>query len=163
MNSPKTGFQIYPPWCRNPNDCLSQSYCITDPFAVVPDQTYATEKLTNSPFHSSVLTSTEREDPGKSSSSLPTRYGSAEPVSEVRKHPFPEFGWNYTIQELGLPCPTESTNKDLHMPTCINLHKAGLRHSHRLKEKDATISIKQKAHVIFGATVVKVVSLFTLF
>ena len=73
---------------------------ITDIFAVVPDQTSATEKQTNTPFPTSVLTNTEHEDPSKSTSSLPTRSGSAERASEARKHPFPYFGRTYTLWEI---------------------------------------------------------------
>ena len=58
---------------RAPNPELD---CITDPFTFVPDQKSAMEKQTNAPFTYSVLTGTEREDLGKSTSSFPTSSGS---------------------------------------------------------------------------------------
>ena len=58
---------------RAPNPELD---CITDPFTFVPDQKSDMEKQTNAPFTYSVLTGTEREDLGKSTSSFPTSSGS---------------------------------------------------------------------------------------
>ena len=48
------------------------------------------------------------------------------------------------------------------MPTHINLYEAGLRHSPHLNENATNNGIKQEAHVTFGATLLKTVSLFTL-
>ena len=57
--------------------------------------------------------------------------------------------------------PKDSTDVGLNMPTRINIYKAGLRRSPRLKENTANNGIKQKSHVTFGATVLKTVYLFT--
>ena len=48
------------------------------------------------------------------------------------------------------------------MPTHINIYEEGIHCSPRLKENAAKNGIKRKAHVTFGATLLKTVSLFTL-
>ena len=58
--------------------------------------------------------------------------------------------------------PTQSADEGLHMPNCINISEAGLSCSPRLKENTTENGIKRKAHVTFGATLLKTVSLFTL-
>jgi hypothetical protein len=49
------------------------------------------------------------------------------------------------------------------MPQCVNLHKAGLRQSPRLKELEATKSTKNKAHVTWASKFSRAVMLFTLY
>ena len=49
------------------------------------------------------------------------------------------------------------------MPNRINFHEAGLRLSPCLQELATSKGIKRKTHVAFGKTMLKAVSLFTLF
>ena len=58
--------------------------------------------------------------------------------------------------------PKDSSDEGLHMPTRTNISEAGLSCSLSLKENAANNGIKKKAHVTFGATLLKTISLFTL-
>jgi hypothetical protein len=51
----------------------------------------------------------------------------------------------------------------LTMPQRVNLQKAGLRQSPRLKELEATKSTKEKAHVTWASKFSNAVTLFTLY
>ena len=68
--------------------------------------------------------------------------------------------WINTVDSQGL---TFTSSEALHIPRRINLNEYGLRRSPRLKEKAAISGDKRKAHVIFGATITKVILLFTFF
>ena len=68
--------------------------------------------------------------------------------------------WINTVDSQG---STATSSEALHLPKRINLHDSGLCRSPYLKEKSATSGNKRKAHVNFGATITKVISLFTLF
>ena len=58
---------------------------------------------------------------------------------------------------------TDLADEGLEIPTRTNLYQAGLRCSPRLKEMAATSGTNRKARVTFGTTLLKAVSLFTLF
>ena len=144
---------------RVPNPALDR---ITDPFSVVPDPTSASGTETNAPLtQAPVLTGTEGGAKiGKSPSREHTHYGSAEPVGVARKQQQMDSAWINTVGSQG---STVTSSEALHIPKIINLHKYGLRRSPCPKEKAATSGNKLKAHVTFGATITKVILLFTFF
>ena len=58
---------------------------------------------------------------------------------------------------------TVTSSEAMNIPKRINLPESGLRRSPRLKEKAVISGVKQKAHVIFGPKITKVILLFILF
>ena len=115
------------------------------------------EQLTQAP----VLTGTEGGAKiGKYPSREHTHYGSEESVGAARKRQQMDSAWINRVDSQG---STVTSSEALHLPTRINLHESGLCRSLRLKEKAATSGNKLKAHVTFGATITKVILLFTLF
>ena len=68
------------------------------------------------------------------------------------------------LDDFELEASTEdssSSNEELFMPACVNLHEAGLRRSKRIKERKDK-AVNHKAHVTFSTRIKKVVSAFTL-
>jgi hypothetical protein len=70
-----------------------------------------------------------------------------------------------TGNDFGHPAPSaSSTENDMQMPKCINLHESGLRRSPRLKELAEQKTKQQvKAHVTWAKKLPPLVTLFTLF
>ena len=141
---------------------------ITDSYAVVIDHATATDTVNASTFLSAP-TIMECEVPadiagfnGKYTSQTSTCENPADSPIKARKFQSQDSAQRNAFWDLRSSEATYHSNESQKMPQRINLHEAGLRRSPRLEENTAASSIKHKAHVTFGAILLKDVSLSNL-
>ncbi len=157
-----------------PGDLLNEmaGSCITDPFAVV------TENSNISPANATRAATASQDQPleanakqapdGGNKRTLPSSrpaWGAAATLTQKQRRLIPTDNAAARIgNEFGSAVDTDArTRNQLTMPQRVNLHKAGLRQSPRLKELVDATSSKEKAHVTWASKIPRVVMLFTLY
>jgi hypothetical protein len=145
---------------------------ITDPFAVV------TENSNISPANATRASTASQDQPLEANAkqapnrgnkcTLPSSHpalGAAATLTQKQRWLTPTDDVAAQIgNEFGSAMDTDAhTRNQLTMPQRMNLHKAGLCLSPRLKELVDATSSKEKAHVTWASKIPRVVMLFTLY